>query len=71
LTAMSLDANNVYFPLAYRVLEQEDFQNWAYFFRALRICLDGVDLLKLKFISDRHKINNMHFNKDHPSDCSA
>ena len=57
LTAMALDANNGYFPLTYRVVEQEDFNNWAYFFGVLRIFLDGLDLSKLTFISDRHKVN--------------
>ncbi|KAJ8426558.1 hypothetical protein Cgig2_017074 [Carnegiea gigantea] len=52
---MSLDANNGYFPLAYGVVEQEDFQNWVYFFRGLGICLGGLNLFKLTFISDRHK----------------
>lgn len=71
LNAMSLDENNGYFPLAYGVVEQEGFHSSGYFFRALRICLDGVDLSKLTFISNRQKVNNMHFSKDHPSDCSA
>ena len=31
LTAMDLDPNNGYFPLAYGVVMQEDFSNWAYF----------------------------------------
>mgnify|MGYP001045679845 CR=1 FL=1 len=56
LTAMALDANNGYFPLAYGIVEVENRDNWGYFFRALRICLDGTDLSKYKFISDRHKV---------------
>ncbi|KAJ8422476.1 LOW QUALITY PROTEIN: hypothetical protein Cgig2_016078 [Carnegiea gigantea] len=83
-TTMSLDANNDYCPLAYGVVEQDDFQNWAYFFRALRICIDGADLSKLKFISDRYKglikgmveiftesrrrICNVHYNRNFSKD---
>jgi len=56
LTAMGLDANNGYFPLAYGVVPQEDFINWAYFLRSLRHCLDGIDLSMLTFISNRYKV---------------
>jgi len=56
LTVMGLDANNEYFPLAYGVVAQEDYSNWAYFFRALRLCLDEINLSNLTFISDRHKV---------------
>ena len=56
LTAMGLDANNGYFPLAYGVVEKENKDNWGYFFKALRVCLQDTDLSKYTFISDRHKV---------------
>ena len=56
LIAFGLDGNNGYFPIAYGVVGQENKSNWAHFFKALRLCLEGVDLSKMTFISERHKV---------------
>ena len=53
---MVLDSNNGYFPLVYGVVEKEYRDDWPYCFRVLRICLDGVDLSKYTFISDRQLV---------------
>ena len=54
--AMGLEENNGHFSLAYGVVDKENKNNWAYFFRALRIFLGNEDKFKFCFISDRHKV---------------
>jgi len=53
---MALDANNGYFSLAYGVVEKENRDNWGYFFKALKVCLQDTELSKYTFISNRHKV---------------
>ena len=56
LTAMALDANNGYFPITYGIVEKENKDNWEYFFKVLRVCLQDTNLSEYTFISDRHKV---------------
>ena len=51
-----IDGNNDYFFIAYGIVKQEGMSNWAYFFRTLRLCLEGVNLSKMTFILLRHKV---------------
>ena len=53
LTVISLDANNGYFPHAYGIVEKENKDHRAYFFRPLRLSLKGADFLKLHSLQTR------------------
>jgi len=56
LVAIRLDRNNGDFSLACGVVDKENKNNWAHFFKIFRICLGNEEIFKLSFISDRHKV---------------
>jgi len=57
---MALYANSGYSPLAYGVVEKENKDHWVYFFKALRLSLEGANFSKMTFILDIHSVC-LHF----------
>ncbi|ERM95687.1 hypothetical protein AMTR_s00023p00214690 [Amborella trichopoda] len=56
LCAITVDANNELFPLAFAVVEKENYQNWYWFLSILSELLNGYpNLSALTIISDRQK----------------
>nr|KAJ0204775.1 hypothetical protein LSAT_V11C500294470 [Lactuca sativa] len=56
LTAMGLDGNNCTYPLAYTVVEAENFNSWTWFLTNLGDDLGLYANSNFTFVSDRHKI---------------
>ncbi|ERM96993.1 hypothetical protein AMTR_s00074p00187270 [Amborella trichopoda] len=53
LCAIALDANNGLFPLAFAVVEKENYQSWYWFLSILRELLNGYpNMHALTIISD-------------------
>lgn len=57
LTAVSVDANNGIYPLAYAVVETENAQSWSWFLECLGEDLDLQANSNFTFISDRQKVH--------------
>ncbi|KAL5581436.1 hypothetical protein UlMin_013878 [Ulmus minor] len=55
LSAVGLDANNYIFPIAYAVVEVENYQSWKWFLQHLEADLEIVNSRFFTFISDRQK----------------
>ncbi|KAL4582907.1 hypothetical protein LXL04_007468 [Taraxacum kok-saghyz] len=55
LTAVSVDSNNVIYPLAYAFVESENMQSWKWFLDCLGDDLDLYTNSNFTFISDRQK----------------
>ncbi|XP_076938559.1 protein FAR1-RELATED SEQUENCE 6-like [Bidens hawaiensis] len=55
LTAVALDPNNGYYPVAYAVVESETLNSWEWFLECLGDDLDINNRSKFTFMSDRQK----------------
>ncbi|XP_076943352.1 uncharacterized protein LOC143613561 [Bidens hawaiensis] len=55
LTAVALDPNNGYYPVAYAVVEAETLNSWEWFLECLGDDLDINNRSKFTFMSDRQK----------------
>ncbi|XP_076887927.1 uncharacterized protein LOC143538209 [Bidens hawaiensis] len=55
LTAVGLDPNNGYYPVAYAVVEAETMNSWEWFLECLGDDLDLNNISKFTFMSDRQK----------------
>ncbi|XP_071695576.1 uncharacterized protein [Rutidosis leptorrhynchoides] len=55
LTAVGIDSNNGIYPLAYAMVEQENYNAWCWFFDCLRDDLEMDRTSNFTFMSDRQK----------------
>ena len=60
LTAVALDLNNGWWPLAWAVVEQENQTTWAWFLQFLVEDLGIHNNCSYVFISDKQKVNNVN-----------
>ncbi|KAK0577212.1 hypothetical protein LWI29_029656 [Acer saccharum] len=55
LWAISIDADNGYYPIAYAVVEKEWHESWSWFLKLLKEDLNLEDSLGITFMTDRQK----------------
>ncbi|KAL4558727.1 hypothetical protein LXL04_036928 [Taraxacum kok-saghyz] len=56
LVAVGLDGNNCIYPVAYAVVESENFKSWTWFLTCLGDDLDLHTMSNFTFITDRQKV---------------
>ena len=66
MTAITKDANNYIFPLAYAIVDEETVESWSWFFEHLRWYVANNNDRQLCVISDRHNgiVNAMNYLDD-------
>ena len=57
LSAVGKDGNNQMFPIAYVVVESENYSSWKWFVDLLIADLDGIQEGCWAFIFDQQKVN--------------
>ena len=57
MTAVGKDGNNQMFPIAYGIVEFENYSSWKWFIDLLIDDLDGMQEGSWAFISDQQKVN--------------
>ena len=60
LTAVGVDSNNGIYPLAYAIVEIENFQSWKWFLTCLGDDLELDSMSNFTFMSDRQKVNHLN-----------
>ena len=58
LVAIGIDANDSIYPLAYAVVESENYESWYWFMLLLKADLDMTNSYHWSFMSDKQKVYN-------------
>ena len=57
LTALSMDANDSLYPIAFALVEIENIHNWRWFLEALQASLDLENGVTVTMMCDMQKVN--------------